>query len=123
MQAESTEMTTLTSVLETLRIKREDNEFLFTEQGFTVNENKYYQPEELKLLRTYRFEGDSDPADNAVLYLLQAKDGLIGYSIDVYGAESNHADGYDEFIKQIPAADPAPYQEQNQQVEVEVEEV
>ena len=97
------EMTTLSQVLETLRLKRQDNEFLLTENGFTVGNGKFYTPQELKVIRTFRFEGDSDPSDSSILYLMEAKDGLIGYSIDSYGAFSNHDDvNYDEFIRKIP---------------------
>ncbi len=99
------EMTTLSSVMETLRLKRQDNEFTLTEGGFTSNSTKIYQPEDLTIIKTYRFEGDSDPSDNAILYLIQANDGLIGYSIDIYGASSNNADGYDDFIKKVPMED------------------
>lgn len=99
------EMTTLSSVMEKLRLKRQDNEFTLTEQGFNCNSTKMYQPEDLTIIKTYRFEGDSDPSDNAILYLIEANDGLIGYSIDTYGAYSNNADGYDDFIKKIKVQD------------------
>ena len=97
------EMTTLTSILEKLRVKKMDNEFKMTADGFGIGNNKYYQPEDLKINRTYRFEGDSNPSDNAILYLIEANDGLIGYSLDSYGAYSDHeGSGYDDFIRQIP---------------------
>lgn len=97
-------MTTLSQVIEKLRLKRYDTEFLLTHQGFSAGKGKYYQPGQLKIIRTYRFEGDSDPSDSSVLYLLEANDGLIGYTIDSYGAFSNHDDvNYDDFIRKIPA--------------------
>lgn len=97
------EMTTLATVLEKLRLKKRDNEFRMTEEGFGIGNGKFYTPEDLKILRTYRFEGASDPADSSILYIIEANDGLTGYSIDAYGAYSNHEDdGYDDFIKQIP---------------------
>lgn len=97
------EMTTLTSVLEKLRVKKMDNEYKMSTDGFGIGNNKFYQPEDLKIIRTYRFEGDSDPSDNSVLYLIEAKDGLIGYSLDAYGAYSDHeGEGYDDFIRQVP---------------------
>ena len=96
-------MTTLSQVIEKLRMKRQDNEFLLTPQGFSVGSGKFYQPEELKIVKTYRFEGESDPGDSSILYVLEANDGLLGYSIDAYGAFSNHDDvNYDEFILRIP---------------------
>jgi hypothetical protein len=97
------EMTTLSQVMEKLRIHRQDNEFLLTHGGFSAGQGKFYLPQDLKIIKTYRFEGDSDPSDSSVLYLLEANDGLIGYSIDAYGAFSNHDDmNYDDFIRKIP---------------------
>lgn len=99
---EKIEMTTLTSILEKLRVKKLDNEFKMSPKGFTIGNNKFYQPEDLKIIRTYRFEGDSDPSDNTVVYLIEARDGLIGYSMDAYGAYSDHeGEGYDDFLRKI----------------------
>ena len=97
------EMTTITSVLEKLRVKKFDNEFRMTEEGFTPGNKKFYEPQDLKIIRTYRFEGESDPSDNSVIYLIEAFDGLVGYSLDAYGVYSDHdEDGYDDFIRKIP---------------------
>lgn len=97
------QMSTLSSVLEKLRLKKIDNEFRWTEEGFTAGKGKIYQPEDLKIIKTYRFEGESDPSDSSVLYIIEANDGLIGYSLDSYGVYSDHAneEGYDNFIRQI----------------------
>jgi hypothetical protein len=98
-----TEMTTLSTVLEKLRQDKTDNEFRWSAEGFHAGKGKNYKPEELKIIKTYRFEGDSDPSDNSILYIIEANDGLKGYSIDAYGVYSNHDDeeGYDNFIKNI----------------------
>ena len=97
------EMTTLTEVLERLRLKRFDNEFKMEEGGFTAGKGKNYQAADLKIIKTYRFEGDSNPADSIILYVIEANDGLIGYNLDAYGAYSNQEEeNYDEFIRHIP---------------------
>jgi hypothetical protein len=97
------EMTTLSQVLEKLRVKRQDNEFLLTPEGFTIGNGKFYQPEDLKIIKTFRFEGESDPSDSSILYLMEGQDGTIGYSIDAYGAFSNHDDvDYNTAIVKIP---------------------
>lgn len=97
------EMTTLSTVLEKLRLKKMDHEFRWTNDGFTAGKGKSYQPENLTIIKTYRFEGDSDPSESSILYLIEANDGLIGYSLDAYGMYSNHDDeeGYDNFIRQL----------------------
>jgi len=100
------EMNTLSQIMNKLTVKGYDKEFRWTTEGFTVDDN-VYQPEDLTILKTYRFEGVSDPSDTSILYLIKANDGLIGYSLDAYGVYSNHDDeeGYDNFIRQIPIKD------------------
>ena len=97
-----THMTTLSGVLEKLRLKKIDNEFKMTPDGFSAGKGKYYKPEDLRIVRTYRFEGESNPEDNSVIYIIEATDGLIGYSIDAYGAYSDHDADYDDFLRKIP---------------------
>ncbi len=102
----SQRMNTLSQILELLRVQKKDKEFVMTEEGFTPGNKKYYQPEELTIIKTYRFEGDSNPSDMCALYVIEASDGLIGYSIDAYGAYSNHDNSaYDDFIKKVPVED------------------
>ncbi|MDO6434644.1 hypothetical protein Q4E93_28795 [Flavitalea sp. BT771] len=101
------DMATLSTVLEKLRLRKADNEFRWTPEGFTAGKGKTYQPEELSILRTYRFEGESNPSDSSILYIIEANDHLIGYSLDAYGVYSNHDDeeGYDNFIRKISIKD------------------
>ncbi len=99
-------MTTLSYVIEKLRLKRQDNEFTMTPDGFTTVNGKSYQPEDLTVIKTYRFEGESSPSDACILYVIEAKDGLVGYSIDAYGVYSSHDDdGYDDFIRKLKVED------------------
>ena len=97
------EMVTVSAVLEKLRLKKRDKEFRMTPEGFTAGTGKFYKPEDLKIIRTYRFEGESDPSDSSIIYLIEANDGLVGYSLDAYGVYSEHEDdGYDDFVRKIP---------------------
>lgn len=97
-------MLTVSEALEGLRQKKMDLEFRWTPEGFSAGSGKYYQPEQLEIIKVYRFEGDSNPSDMAVLYILRAADGVTGYSLDAYGAYSSHEreSGYDNFIRRIP---------------------
>ncbi|MEO6613526.1 MAG: hypothetical protein ABIT05_16135 [Chitinophagaceae bacterium] len=97
----SQQMTTLTEVLEKLASRKQDREFKMMEKGFTIDQEKYYEPADLTIIKVYRFEGESDPSDNAILYLIEAPHGIIGYSLDAYGAFSNHNENYEEFIRKI----------------------
>jgi hypothetical protein len=98
------QMTSLMQVMEKLRLEKKDNEFRWTPEGFSAGRGKTYQPEDLKIIKTFRFEGESNPDDSSVLYLIEANDGLIGYTLDSYGAASSHDDeeGYDNFLRRIP---------------------
>lgn len=102
------EMTTLSQVLEKLRLKGVDNELKMNGDKQMVSEQseKVYRPEDLVIFKTFRFEGDSDPGDNSALYITEDKEGEIGYILDAYGAYSNH-DGFEfsDFIKNIKVED------------------
>ena len=105
MQDRINEMQTLSYILERLRMKRHDNEFIMEGEFFTTKNGNKYKPENLTIIKTYRFEGESDPSDSSILYLIEANDGLIGYSIDAYGVYTNHDAAYDDFIRKIQVMD------------------
>jgi division protein CdvB (Snf7/Vps24/ESCRT-III family) len=66
-------------------------------------DEKIYEPEDLCIVKSYRFEGDSNPDDNAVLYLLEDTDGELSTILDSYGAESNYSgEEFDDFLRKIP---------------------
>ncbi|MES2417382.1 MAG: hypothetical protein V4541_04290 [Bacteroidota bacterium] len=102
------EMNTLSQVLEKLRLSGKDNEIRMSDHGKmqSVSLNKIYAPEELTIIKTYRFEGMSDPADSSVLYIVSDKDKETGYILDAYGTYSdNVGSSFDDFLKKIPVAD------------------
>jgi hypothetical protein len=101
------EMTTLTRIMEKLRLKKMDTEFRWVPEGFTTVKGKVYQPHDLVIIKVFRFEEITNPSDMCILYVIEANDGLIGYSLDAYGVYSNHDDeaGYDNFIRLIPEKD------------------
>jgi hypothetical protein len=100
------EITTVSTVLEKLHAKKQDHEFIITHQGFTAGRGKFYHPEDLKIIKTYFFDGSSNPSASSILYLIETNDGLKGYSLDAYGAYNRYKDEvYSRFIKEIPAVD------------------
>jgi len=105
MEKNINEMRTLSQVMEKLRLKRQDNEFVMSEGCFETGNGKHYKPEDLTIIKTYRFEGESDPGDSSILYVIEAKDGLTGYSIDAYGVYTNHDQEYDDFVRKIHVQD------------------
>ena len=65
--------------------------FKVTGKGlYSTSKSRYYRPEQVQVINFYRFEGQSDPADNAIMYVIETSDGLKGTLIDAYGT---YADG------------------------------
>lgn len=97
-----TNMSTLSEVLNSLKERGVEDELRF-ENGQMNGKNKSYnQPNDLSIIKTYRFEGMSDPADNLALYLVEDQEEQIAYLMDIYGSESNQEEGFNEFLKRIP---------------------
>lgn len=97
-------MTTLSQVMTRLAQRGIHREFRMNENCEVKLENseKIYQPDELTIIKTYRFEGPSNPDDNAVLYLVKDNEGNYGMVIDSYGAETNYPKEFDNFLREIP---------------------
>lgn len=47
-------------------------------------------PEHFSIDEYYRFEGDSNPDDNSIIYAISSNDGIKGTLIDAYGAYSEN---------------------------------
>lgn len=55
----------------------------------SLKNERIYQPEDIEVVNFYRFEGESDPDDNAILYVVKTADGLKGTVVDAYGPYSD----------------------------------
>ncbi|CAN5190041.1 hypothetical protein BH09BAC1_BH09BAC1_24130 [soil metagenome] len=62
------------------------------------DKTKHYSPAEVRIRSVIRFEGASDPGDNAAIYVIELVDGVKGQLIDAYGIYSDRKTG--EFLKQ-----------------------
>lgn len=61
-------------------------DFKITEQGLqSLNKTINYSPDQIQVVNFYRFEGESDPDDNAILYIIETNDGAKGTLVDAYG--------------------------------------
>lgn len=75
-------------------------DFKITEQGLeSMDQQKKFGPEQIKIVNFFRFEGMSDPDDNAVLYVIETIDGTKGTLIDAYGIYNDARIG--RFIKDV----------------------
>lgn len=98
-------MTTLSQVMQKLGERGIHREFRMNDNGDMKldNSEQNYIPADLLILKTYRFEGDSNPDDSAVLYVLKDNAGNRGMIIDSYGADSNYpGDKFDQFLRDVP---------------------
>ena len=48
-----------------------------------------YSANQLSIDEFYRFEGESDPGDNSIIYAVKANDGSKGTLVDTYGAQGS----------------------------------
>lgn len=44
-----------------------------------------FNPEDFEIVEVYRFEGNSDPSDQAVVYAIESVNGLKGVLVNGYG--------------------------------------
>lgn len=76
--------------------------FKVTVQGlYAPSREVYYQAPDIMVLNFFRFEGESDPADNAILYIIETNDGVKGLLLDAYGpyADKQVAAFFDQIEK------------------------
>ncbi|MDX1954695.1 MAG: hypothetical protein SFU20_04125 [Chitinophagaceae bacterium] len=79
-------MTTLLSCLKKAKEKGFTRDFTITEHGLSwLGGNQFYRPEEISIVDFFRYEGKSDPDENAILYLMETKDGNKGTFTTTFG--------------------------------------
>jgi hypothetical protein len=64
-----------------------------------TNTKKLYKPEELLIIKTFRFDGMTNPEDEAELFAIEAKDGTKGTMALSYGADSP---ANSDLVRRIP---------------------
>ena len=78
--------TTVTDTLNTLREEGYVLDFnLKTDCVECKSHNRKLSPDDFIIDKFYRFEGASNPDDNAIVYAISSKDGLKGTMMDAYG--------------------------------------
>jgi hypothetical protein len=83
-------MKTVMELTELLRVEGFIEDFSIKDDTImSYKGEKKYSPEDLIIEKTERYEGDSNPSDNAIIYALTAKDGTKGLLIDSYGTYSD----------------------------------
>lgn len=83
-------MNTLTQCVNKMVREGYTDSYKVTDRGLLSDRsNKNYRSEEVKVINFYRFEGQSDPADNTILYVIETADGGKGTLVDAYGPYSD----------------------------------
>jgi len=94
-------MQTLSEVTNKLVVDGYEVDFKIDEKGklYSPRKEKSYPPEKIHIVNFFRFEGASDPDENAILYAIETDDGEKGTLTDAYGA---YADAkVSKFIKMV----------------------
>ncbi len=85
-----TEMKTLSACIKMLEGDGFKTQFLALNDGLkSLASDRVYKPNQVKIVSFYRFEGNSDPEDNAILYAIEAVSGERGLLVDAYGSEGD----------------------------------
>lgn len=79
-------MKSLANCLNRMVVEGYTEDFRVTEKGLEAPQHeKKYEPNQVQVVNFFRFEGESDPDDNAILYVIEAEDGTKGTLVDAYG--------------------------------------
>jgi len=94
------DMKTLASCINKLVLDGYTANLQVDEKGlFYSDKDKHYRPQDVHIVNFFRFEGASDPADNAILYAIELSDGTKGTLTDAYGPYSDVQ--VEKFVKQV----------------------
>ena len=79
-------MKTLSTCLNRMITEGYTEDFKVTDHGLeATHQHNNYKPEEIQVINFFRFEGESDPDDNAIMYVIETNDGIKGTLVDAYG--------------------------------------
>lgn len=76
---------TVTDAVKGLRERGYTIDFNLKDNCLVCHKDKF-NPDDFEIVESYRFEGPSDPADEAVVYAIESKTGLKGILVNGYGA-------------------------------------
>lgn len=95
---------TLSQAMNSLREDGYKANFQFKDgKMMDMDAKKAYAAEELTIVGFERFEGATNPADNSILYAIEAKDGTKGNYVSAYGAYDE--DDAANFIRKVEMLD------------------
>jgi len=84
--------------LDTLKAKGYTMDFNLDENCIVCNSEKFNH-NEFEIMEVYRYEGESNPDDEATVYAIESKSGLKGVLVTSYGAYSDKMS--DEILQKL----------------------
>jgi len=92
---------TVSSTLNTLKARGYTKDFNIAFDKLICNKtNECLNPHEFEITEVYRFEGESNPSDEAVVYAIESKDGnKKGVLVNAYGPYADSMS--DEMVKKL----------------------
>ena len=92
---------TVSSALNSLKARGYTKDFNIAFDKLICHEtNDLLNPHEFEITEVYRFEGESNPSDEAVVYAVESKEGKIkGVIVNAYGLYADPIS--DEMIKKL----------------------
>ena len=79
---------TVTAAVQGLKQRGYTLDFNLSENCIVCHEDKF-NPEDFEITEVYRFEGNSDPADEAVVFAIKSNKGHKGILVNGYGPSSD----------------------------------
>lgn len=102
---EDNNMVTVSQIINILNERGIENELRMNRENFLYIENSnvvYQNPKDLEIVKIYRFEGNSNPDDSAVIYVMRDIENRKSFLLDAYGAQSNYGTEFINFLQRIP---------------------
>ncbi len=79
---------TLSEAVNDLKKRGFDLDFNLQENCLICHDDKF-NVDDFEIVEVYRFEGNSDPSDEAVVYAIQSINGMKGVLVNGYGISAN----------------------------------
>ena len=88
--SEKVQMQTLSSCLNILRKSGFATQFKASPGGLlSLTTKKIFKPGQVEVVHFYRFEGESNPSDNEIVYAIETFNGEMGTLVNGYGPISD----------------------------------
>lgn len=101
MKSSSKKMETVSQYINWARTEGYDMDFQICDKKICATDDpkRKYVAKEAKIVGFSRFEGDSDPGDSSIVYMIETNDGKKGTLVDAYGMYADPEIG--NFLKSI----------------------